>query len=106
MWGIGNCKLANAIAVSARIRNEDLAERSKTANGKTYSKSYPGILQHSGFHDGFLMELWTKKTIQLYNEVLQIGLITYIDGTGGLTYVDGSNVSCLCQTSLSLYSQH
>ena len=92
-WGIGKCKLANAIAVSRRIREEDIAERSKAANGKTYSKLYPGILQHSGFHDGYLMELWTKKTIELYNEVLQMGLIAYIDGTGGLTYVDGSTVS-------------
>lgn len=100
--GIGKCIFANVISVSNQLRQTDLDERKE--RGDT-SKDYPGIIQQSGFHDGFLMELWSKEGIELYNELLKKGLIAHFDGTGGLTRIDGAGIGHVIHSKLSFQPQ-
>ena len=60
--GLTNNMLANVINVCERIRVFDETDRKERNDN---SKDYLGLVQDSGFHDGFKAELWTKECLKV-----------------------------------------
>ena len=87
-WNLTDCQLTNCLNVCEKLKQIDLDER-RERDGDGYCKDMPGLVRSSGFDDGFRAELYTKVSIELFNELLQLGFIGYFDGSGGLLHLPG-----------------